>query len=78
MSHPCPRTGCPVTSVEDSKLMCRMCWSVVPKPLQRAVNAAYGRGRGLGSTALIAAQRSAIAAAERALGITRGAAPETT
>jgi hypothetical protein len=60
-----------VTAVDDSKLLCRMCWSVVPKPLQRAVNAAYGRGAGLGSKALVAAQRAATAAAERALGITR-------
>lgn len=70
MSHACPRTGCPVTAVDDSRLMCRMCWSVVPKPLQRAVNTAYARGRGLGSPALRAAQRAAIAAAERVLGIT--------
>ena len=70
MSHACPRAGCPVTAVDDSRLMCRMCWALVAKPLQRAVNAAYDRGRGLGSPALRAAQRAAVAAAERALGIT--------
>jgi hypothetical protein len=73
VSHRCPRPGCPVTAVDDSRLMCRMCWALVPKPFQRAVNAAYDRGRGLGTPALRAAQQAAIAAAVKALGGGEGA-----
>lgn len=66
MSHPCPVSGCLVTAVDDSKLLCRADWALVPEPVQRAVNLAYDRGRGLGTPALLAAQKAAIAAAERA------------
>jgi hypothetical protein len=72
MSHPCPRPGCLVTAVDDRRLMCHGCWSVVPRAIQRAVTLAYAGGRGRGSPALRAAQDAAIGAATRAL------APETT
>jgi hypothetical protein len=65
MSHKCPVTGCLVTAVDDSRLLCKADWALVAKPLQRAVNLAYGRGRGLGSPALLAPQKAADAAAER-------------
>jgi hypothetical protein len=65
MSHRCPVSGCLVTEVDDTRLMCRADWALVPKPVQRAVNLAYARGRGLGTPALRAAQEAAIAAAER-------------
>lgn len=66
MSHRCPVPGCLVTEVDDTRLMCKADWALVARPLQRAVNAAYDRGRGLGTAALRAAQLAAIAAAERA------------
>jgi hypothetical protein len=72
MSHPCPRPGCQVTTVDDTRLMCGGCWAVVPEPFQRAVSLAYARGRGLGTPALRAAQKAAVAAAARVL------APEPT
>ena len=61
MSHKCPRDGCRRT-IADRLLMCGGCWGLVPKPLQRAVYAAYNRGRGLGSPRLLAAQDAAIKA----------------
>jgi len=47
-------------------LMCGIHWRLVPRPLQRAVNSAY-YGPGLGSAALLAAQRAAIDAVNRRL-----------
>jgi hypothetical protein len=61
MSHICPRDGCTRT-VGDAYLMCPGDWRRVPSYLQRAVYVAYGRGAGLGSEALAAAQDAAIAA----------------
>jgi hypothetical protein len=61
MSHECPRNGCTRT-VGDQYLMCPGDWRRVAPPLQRAVYAAYKRGAGLGSDALLAAQDAAIRA----------------
>ena len=66
MSHQCPISGCEPVE-DDTKLICRRHWAMVPKPLQRAVYRAYGNGRGLGSTALLRAQDAAIRAAEHQL-----------
>jgi hypothetical protein len=59
MSHPCPRNGCTAT-VDDRYLMDSGCWRLVPAALQRAVYAAYKRGKGIGSPQLLAAQQAAI------------------
>ena len=61
MSHECPRNGC-TRNVSDQFLMCGADWRLVPKPLQRAVYAAYRSGKGLGSPELAAAQDAAIRA----------------
>jgi hypothetical protein len=47
--------------------MCPLHWRLVTPPLQRAVNAAYAHGDGLGSPALMAAQDAAIRAVNRVL-----------
>lgn len=61
VTHECPRNGC-TRRVGDSYLMCGPDWKRVPVPLQRAVYAAYKRGKGIGSPQLLAAQEAAIAA----------------
>jgi hypothetical protein len=61
MTHLCPARRCP-REVPDHLLMCGIHWRQVPAPLQRAVNAAYDHGRGLGTLALAAAQTDAITA----------------
>jgi hypothetical protein len=64
-THLCPTRRCP-RQVPDHLLMCGQHWRMVPGPIQRAVNAAY-YGPGLGSPALLQAQRSAIDAVNRQL-----------
>jgi hypothetical protein len=61
--HQCPARRCPRT-VPDHLLMCPLHWRLVPKPVQRAVNAAYDHRRGLGTPALRAAQLAAIRAVD--------------
>lgn len=58
-THPCPARLCP-RSVPMHLLMCGIHWRMLPPAYQHAVNAAYRGGRGLGSPALVAAQRTAI------------------
>jgi excisionase family DNA binding protein len=60
-SHQCGRDGC-TRQLPLRLLLCGGCWALVPKPLQRAVSAAYRGGAGLGSAELLAAQEAAIAA----------------
>lgn len=65
MSDPEPTHGCPTCprlGIPMHLLMCGRCWRLVPGPIQRAVNAAYDHEAGLGSLALLNAQRSAIRA----------------
>ena len=69
-THRCPAWHCP-RDVPDELLMCRLHWRLVPAPLQRAVNAAYARGAGLGTTALLAAQTAAVRAVNRQIDQTR-------
>jgi hypothetical protein len=64
-THLCPARRCP-RQVPMHLLMCGIHWRLVPRPLQRAVNSAY-YGPGLGSQALLAAQRAAIDAVNRRL-----------
>jgi hypothetical protein len=59
MTHACPATRCP-REVPDHLLMCGIHWRMVPPPYARAVNVAYARGAGLGTVALVRAQRAAI------------------
>jgi hypothetical protein len=59
VTHLCPARRCP-REVPDHLLMCRDDWRLLPLPLQRAVNAAYDHGRGLGTPGLLEAQRAAI------------------
>jgi hypothetical protein len=59
MTHLCPRRTCP-REVPDHLLMCGIDWRTLPPALQRAVYAAYDHGAGLGTPALLAAQRAAI------------------
>ena len=61
MSHQCPGNGC-ATLVDGGKLMCAGCWRQVPGPLQKAVYAAWGKGRGALSPAHRAAMKAAIRA----------------
>ena len=65
-THPCPIGRCP-RDVPDHLLMCGIHWRLVPGVNQRAVNAAYDHGRGLGTAALRAAQITAIKAVNRRL-----------
>jgi hypothetical protein len=65
-THPCPARRCP-RDVPDHLLMCGIHWRLVPGVNQRAVNAAYDHGRGLGTAALRAAQIAAINAVNRRL-----------
>ncbi len=59
MSHECPRNGCDAI-VGDSVLMCKADWARVPEALQTVVDRAWGRGRGRGSPAHLAAMEAAI------------------
>jgi hypothetical protein len=61
MTHPCPTRRCP-REVPDHLLMCGIHWRLVPRPLQRAVYAAYQDGRGVGTAPLLQAQKAAIQA----------------
>jgi len=63
-THQCPARGC-ARPVPPGMLMCPADWRRVPKPLQRAVWAAWDDGRGQGTPAHRAACRAAIAAADR-------------
>lgn len=56
--HPCPT--CSARQVPNHLLMCGICWRLCPHNARRAVNRAYDEGRGLGSLALLNAQRLAI------------------
>jgi hypothetical protein len=60
-THPCPARRCP-REVPDHLLFCGIHWRLVPRPLQRAVHAAWRGGAGRGSTELVTAQRLAIRA----------------
>jgi hypothetical protein len=60
-THPCPARLCP-RDVPGHLLMCGIHWRLVPAPMQRAVNAAYDHGQGLGTLALLHAQEAAIRA----------------
>jgi hypothetical protein len=72
MTHACPARLCP-RDVPDHLLMCGIHWHMVPPPMQRAVNAAYDHGDGLGSAALRSAQMTAIRAVNNAIGDTADA-----
>jgi hypothetical protein len=61
VTHKCPGPGC-AQEVDSSMLMCPACWYQVPKPLRRAVWAAWNRGVCAGAPAHQAAMRAAIAA----------------
>jgi hypothetical protein len=50
--------------------MCGIHWRLCPSVFQRAVNAAYDNGRGLGTAALRAAQRAAIDAVNNRIAAT--------
>jgi hypothetical protein len=69
MTHLCPARRCP-REVPDHLLMCGIHWRLVPGPLARAVYAAYGRGEGLGTPELVAAQAAAIRTVNQAIGET--------
>jgi hypothetical protein len=65
-THRCPASRCP-RDVPDHLLMCGLHWRLVPKPLARAVNAAYHGPESVGTPALVAAQVAAIRAVNRVL-----------
>jgi len=60
-THRCPARRCP-RRVQPDLLMCGIHWRMVPKPLQRAVWAAWRHGEGQGTIELIHAQDAAIRA----------------
>jgi hypothetical protein len=62
-THQCPAQGC-AAPVDDNKLLCWGDWRRVPADLQRALYAAYDRGRGQGTPAHLAAMRACIDAAD--------------
>ncbi len=66
MSHDCPAKGC-TRAVSPGQLMCRPHWSMVPRPLQRAVWNAYANRAGVGSRAHREAILAAIDAVNRKL-----------
>jgi hypothetical protein len=66
LTHRCPVTPCP-REVPRNHLMCGTHWRMVPPPLRSAVWRAFGDGSGLGSRALLTAQRAAIAAVHEQL-----------
>ncbi len=65
MTHECPAPTCAEQAAPDM-LMCPQHWYLVPKPLRKAVWAAWRRGAGAGSPAHRAAMRAAISAVSRA------------
>jgi hypothetical protein len=66
-THPCPAGPCP-RAVPNHLLMCGPHWHMVPRPIQRAVNAAYHNpAQGIGSVQLFNAQRAAINAVNKQL-----------
>jgi hypothetical protein len=64
--HDCPLRRCPVT-VPPERLMCRMHWYQVPKPLRDAVWATWRSGAGAGTPAHGAAIAAAVRAVEARL-----------
>jgi hypothetical protein len=68
-THLCPIGRCP-RQVPLHLLMCGIHWRLCPSVFQRAVNAAYDNGRGLGTAALRAAQRAAIDAVNNRIAAT--------
>lgn len=60
-THRCPARRC-TRQVSYDLLMCAPHWRMVPKPLQRAVWAAWRDGQGAGTVELIHAQDAAIRA----------------
>ena len=66
-THLCPVRGCR-WRVPWDRLTCPGDWQRVPRPVQRAVLAAWDHGRGQGSPAHRAAMLRAVGAANRARG----------
>jgi hypothetical protein len=66
-SHVCPVEHC-ILDVPNRFLMCGDHWHMVPIGLQRAVYAAYRRGEGVGTLALMDAQNAAVQAVNERLG----------
>lgn len=62
--HQCPRVGCQAL-VPDDQLACYPDWQRVPRPIQRAVYAAWNHGQGKGSKAHQLAVRRAVEAMNR-------------
>ena len=62
--HTCPRVGCRAL-VPDDQLACYPHWHQVPRPLQRAVYAAWNHGAGRGSKAHNLAVKRAVEAMNR-------------
>jgi hypothetical protein len=67
VSHTCPVQVCVLVVGDDDRLMCPTHWHMVPRPLQRAVWAAWKNGKGFGTVALAAAQSAAISAVDATL-----------
>lgn len=59
MSHRCPGPDC-TAQVPDRMLACMPHWMQVPRPIQRAVYAAWNRGKGIGSDEHVVAVEDAI------------------
>jgi hypothetical protein len=59
MTHQCPAKGCK-RNIPDHLLMCKPHWFQVPYHLRRAVWDTYQDGAGVGTAALVHAQRDAI------------------
>lgn len=60
-SHLCPVPGC-THHVSPDRLMCRVHWYQVPRPLRDAVWASWRSGEGAGTEGHTAAIRAAVAA----------------
>jgi hypothetical protein len=68
MTHHCPVRPCARDDVPDHLFMCLPHWRMVPHVVQRAVNAAYDRGAGIGTPQLRAAHVAAVRAVNQQLG----------
>jgi hypothetical protein len=66
-SHQCPIRRCP-QNVAPDRLMCRLHWHTVPKPLRDAVWATWRSGAGAGTPEHRAAIDAAIRAVNARLG----------
>lgn len=75
MAHNCPAPGCIVT-VNDTMLMCRQHWFMVPRDLRARLWATWNRGKGWGSKEHVTAMRACVHAVRKRLSDQSSVSPE--